>query len=361
MNRIYNFNAGPSTLPLPVLEQAQAEFVDYQGRGMSLLEMSHRSPEYDRVHTRCIELLREMLALPANYQVLLLGGGATMQFGMVPLNLLGQGRSCDFTLTGAWAKKALADARKLGKVRMVYDGSEHDFMRLPDPGALDLDPKAAYLHLTSNETIGGVQWQSWPDPGPVPMVCDMSSDILSRPLPIERFGLIYAGAQKNLGPAGLALVIIRDDVLAACVDDLPAYLRYPVHAQKGSLYNTPPVYAIYLTQLVLEWLHQQGGVAAADQLAQQRSGLLYDAIDQSTGFYSCPVSADCRSRMNIVFRLPSEELEQSFISEAQAQGMGGLKGHRSVGGCRASIYNAMPLAGATALADFMRHFAASHG
>jgi len=345
MNRIFNFNAGPSTLPLAVLEKAQQEFVDYQGKGMSILEMSHRGPEYSHVHQQAVSLVKELLELPDNYSVLFLGGGATMQFSMVPLNLLSQEKSCDFTLTGTWAKKALADAKKVGSVKLVYDGSADNFSSLPDPSDLKLDPQAAYLHLTSNETIGGLQWQSWPDAGQVPLVCDMSSDIMSRHLPPGKFGLIYAGAQKNLGPAGVGLVIIRDDVLDRCFTDLTAYLSF----------------AIYLTKLVLENLKQSGGVKAAAKLCQQRSELLYGTVEQSAGFYRCPVPTLCRSKMNVVFRLPSQDLEKTFIAQAAEQGLGGLKGHRSVGGCRASIYNAMPIEGVEALVDFMQVFASRHG
>ena len=357
MNRIYNFNAGPSTLPLPVLEKAQQELVDFRGRGMSILEMSHRSPEYSEVHSQTVALIRELLGLPEKFKVLFLGGGATMQFSMVPLNLLGDGKSCDLTLTGSWAKKAYADAKKLGKVNLVFDGTDDNFTNLPDPAKLTPSGPAAYLHLTSNETIGGIQWPDFPDYGEIPIVCDMSSDLLSRRLPLEKFGIIYAGAQKNLGPAGVALVIIREDVLDRCSRELPAYLSYRIHAEKDSLYNTPPVFAIYLTGLTLQWLKDSGGLSAAEDMAERRSGLLYSEIRESQGFYRSPVSESCRSKMNVVFRLPTEELEKQFIEEAKQQGMGGLKGHRSVGGCRASLYNAMPVKGAETLADFMRQFA----
>jgi phosphoserine aminotransferase len=361
MSRIFNFNAGPSTLPLDVLETAKDELLDYHGCGMSILEVSHRSQEYSQVHERAVDLVRELLGLPSGYTVLFLGGGATLQFAMVPMNLLGAGQSCDFTVSGAWSKKALADAQKVGKVNVVFDGKAGGFIDLPDPGSLKLDPQAAYLHLTSNETIGGVQWQDWPDAGKVPLICDMSSDIMSRPVPVERFGLIYAGAQKNIGPAGVSLVIIRDDLLKRCPDNLAAYLNYRTHADKGGLYNTPPVFAIHMVKLVLERLAEHGGLDAARELAEKRAGLLYDAIEGSGGFYRCPVDARFRSRMNVVFRLPEEQLEKDFIVRAAEQGMGGLKGHRSVGGCRASIYNAMPVEGVQKLVDFMREFASKNG
>ena len=276
---------------------------------------------------------------------------------MVPLNLLHGGQSCDFVLSGAWAKKACADAKKVGKVNVVFDGEADNYASLPEPGELRLDPRAAYLHMTSNETIGGIQWHDWPETGGVPIVCDMSSDILSRRLPCDKFGIIYAGAQKNLGPSGVTVVVIRDDILDRCAEDLTAYLSYRTHAKKDSLFNTPPVFAVYLMKLVFEWVEENGGIEAAERWADERSTLLYDAIAKSGGFYKSPVPEKNRSKMNVVFRLGSEELEKRFIQEAAGQGMSGLKGHRSVGGCRASMYNAMPLEGARALSDFMQDFA----
>jgi phosphoserine aminotransferase len=361
MNRLFNFNAGPSTLPIEVLQTVRDEWLEYRGKGMSIIEMSHRSPEYDEVHNGAIGLIREMLHLPDDYSVLFLGGGATLQFSMIPLNLLGPDKSCDFTVTGTWAKKALADARKVGKVNVVFDGAEHKYTTLPGADELALDSHAAYLHLTSNETIGGVQWHQWPETGNVPIVCDMSSDILSRPLPVEKFGLIYAGAQKNLGPAGLGVTIIRKDLLERCAENLPAYLSYRTHAEKNSLYNTPPVFAVYMTRLVLEKLEAAGGVEVARERSEKKAALLYDAIEGSGDYYRCPVPAPFRSNMNVVFRLPDEELEKTFLQKALDEGLGGLKGHRSVGGCRASIYNAMPVEGVEALAGFMQHFATKHG
>ena len=357
MNRIYNFNPGPATLPLPVLERASRELVDYRQKGMSIVEMSHRSPEYSQVHQQAQELFRKLQGVPDNFKLLFLGGGATLQFSMVPHNLLHSGKSCDFVLSGSWAKKACADAKKVGKVNVVFDGEADNYASLPDPGALRLDPGAAYLHLTSNETIGGIQWHDWPETGGVPIVCDMSSDILSRRLPCDKFGIIYAGAQKNLGPSGVTVVVIRDDILDRCAEDLTAYLSYRTHAKKDSLFNTPPVFAVYLMKLVFEWVEENGGIEAAERWADERSTLLYDAIAKSGGFYKSPVPEKNRSKMNVVFRLGSEELEKRFIQEAAGQGMSGLKGHRSVGGCRASMYNAMPLEGARALSDFMQDFA----
>jgi phosphoserine aminotransferase len=361
MNRIFNFSAGPCTLPVPALEEAHAEFLDYQGKGMSLIEMSHRSKEYDAVHMEAMDLVRRLYGLPENYKVLFLGGGATLQFAMVPLNLMGPGQSCDFTLTGSWSKKALADARKVGGVNLIFDGSDSNFMSLPQASALPVNPDAAYVHLTSNETIGGVQWPDFPDTGDVPLVCDMSSDFVSRRIPVEKFGLIYAGAQKNAGPAGCSIVIIREDLLERSSDQLPAYLSYATHAPKDSMYNTPPVFPIYMLMKTLSWLEKQGGLDAATEMANQRAQLIYGAMAANSGFYRCPVDAGCRSNMNIVWRLPSEDLEKRFVAEALENGMSGLKGHRSVGGCRASVYNAMPIAGAQALADFMAEFARKNG
>jgi len=361
MSRKYNFNPGPSTLPLPVLEKVRDELLDYQGTGMSIVESSHRGPEYKQIHERAVDLIGELLELPAGYRVLFLGGGATMQFSMVPLNFLWGERFCSFTVTGAWAKKALGYAHKAGRVELAFDGAADGYTSLPDAAGLEVDSGSAYLHLTSNETIGGLQWQSWPGCGEVPMVCDMSSDILSRPVPAERFGLIYAGAQKNLGPAGVTLVIISPEMLERCNPDLTAYLSYTQQAAKNAPINTPPVFAVYMLELVLEHLKEQGGVQVAEKRSRERADLLYSAIDESGGFYRSPVARDSRSKMNVVFRLPTEELEQKFIAGAAERNMVGLKGHRSVGGLRASIYNAMPVEGASLLADFMRDFAAANG
>lgn len=354
MTRKINFYAGPAALPLPVLERLQRELVDYGGHGLSLLETSHRSADYEEVHNGAIELIRKHLRVPKNYHILFLGGGATLQFAMVPLNFLGSG-SCDFTLTGSWATKAYKDAKKIGKVNVVFDGSEGKFTSLPETVATSAG--AAYLHLTSNETIGGLQWQAFPESGKVPMVADMSSDILSRPIPVEQFALIYAGAQKNLGPAGATVVIIRDDMIERCPEELPAYLNYRTHSETNSLYNTPPVFGIYVIKLVLEWMEEQGGLEKISAANTKKAALLYETIEGSDDFYRCPVDPRYRSKMNVVFRLHTEELEKAFLSEATERGMIGLKGHRSVGGCRASIYNATSLEGVSRLSEFMRDFA----
>lgn len=356
MERVYNFYAGPATLPRTVLEQLQRDLVDYQDTGLSLVETSHRSAEYDAVHQRAVSLIRDLLDVPPGYSVLLLGGGATMQFGMVPMNLAsGDGAIIDMTLSGSWAAKAAADARRLARVNTVFDGQESGFTTLPDPETISSSPGAAYLHITSNETIGGVQWKRFPKVE-APLVADMSSDILSRPLSVADFGLIYAGAQKNLGPAGVTVVIVRDDLLDRTPDAVPAYLAYRTHADKNSLYNTPPVFPIWALSLVLEWIGEQGGLAAIAERNRRKAALLYDAIDGSDGYYRCPVDPAVRSDMNVVFRLPDEAAEKRFVAGAAERGMVGLKGHRSVGGIRASIYNAMPVAGVEELVSYMRAF-----
>ncbi len=359
MSRKLNFNPGPAAMPLSVLETIKENIVDFHGIGMSLLETSHRSKDYESVQDRAVALLKELLAIPDGYKIVLLGGGATLQFAMVPLNYLREGASCDIALSGSWAQRAYEDAKKIGKVNLVFDGSASKFTTLPD--SLSPTKGAAYLHLTSNETIGGVQWQAFPDTGSVPLVADMSSDLLSRPVPVEKFGLIYAGAQKNLGPAGVTVVVIRDDLVARSPDSLPVYLSYKTHVEHKSLYNTPPEFAVWAMMLVLEWVKEQGGAAALKEVNEKKAAALYGAIDESGGFYRCPVDRRYRSRMNVVWRLPSEELEGRFLGEATASGMVGLKGHRSVGGIRASIYNATSLSDAKALADFMRSFAAKNG
>ncbi len=359
--RKYNFYAGPSTLPVEVLEELRGELVDYNGEGLSMIETSHRSPMYDAVHTETVALFRELLHIPENYKVLFVGGGATLQFGMVPLNLLAEGKTADYTLSGAWAKKAFGDAKKVGSARLMWDGSDTKFTTLPDPATIKPQADSAYVHVTSNETIGGIQWKGFPKTGSVPLVADMSSDILSRPVNIADFGIIYAGAQKNIGPSGVTVVVIREDLAEGVREKLPAYLRYKTHADKDSLYNTPPVFSIYAVNKVLKWLKGKGGVEGIEKLNAEKSAALYRAIDESGGFYSCPVERAVRSDMNVVFRLPTEELEKEFIAEAKSVDMLGLKGHRDVGGCRASIYNAMSLAGVEALTAFMGEFARTKG
>ncbi len=359
--RIFNFAAGPCTLPLPALEKAAGEFVDYAGAGMSLIEMSHRGKHYEAVHNQALELLREVLFVPGGFEILLLQGGATLQFGMVPLNLRADGRTFEYVNSGAWAKKAIADGKKVGPTRVVWTDEANKFKRMPKAAELTPGADAAYLHVTSNETIGGIEMTELPDTGTVPLIADMSSDILSRPIPYERLGLIYAGAQKNLGPAGNAVILIRKDVLEKCREDLPAYLGYKSHVPDKSMYNTPAVFAIYMMKLNLEWVKSVGGLAEMDKRAAKRSATVYDAIDGSGGWYCSPVDKGSRSRMNVVFRLPSEALEEQFIAEAGKAEMSGLKGHRSVGGIRASMYNAMPVEGAERLAQFMADFKKRNG
>lgn len=359
MSRKWNFSAGPATLPEAVLDILQNEIKEYRGSGMSLIEASHRGKEYDQVHSEAVARVKELLGLSDDFQVLFLGGGATLQFAMVPMNLLIGDGLADYAVSGAWAKKAFADAGKLGDVKAVFDGAGEGYASLPEK--ISCRPGSSYLHITSNETIGGLEWKDFPDTGDVPLVADMSSDIMSRRLPVERFGLIYAGAQKNLGPAGTTLVILRKDLLGRCKESLPAYLNYSIHAEKNSLYNTPPVFSIWAVKLVLDWVKEQGGLPAMEDLNRRKAGEIYGVIDKSGGFYRSPVDERYRSLMNIVFRLPTEELEAAFIKEAAGQGLAGLKGHRSVGGCRASVYNAMPLAGAEALAGFMKDFARKNG
>jgi phosphoserine aminotransferase len=361
MGRKRNFYAGPSTLPVPVLEKIRDQIVDTQGQGLSMIETSHRGGMYEAVHNEAIELLRGLLGVPQDRKILFLGGGATLQFAMVPMNLLAKGGSCDYLLSGAWAQKAVSDARLFGTVRLAFDGGTAKFTGLPRASSVRVPADSAYLHLTSNETIGGVQWKEFPEVGAVPLVADMSSDIMSRRIPAGRFGLIYAGAQKNLGPAGLTVVIIAERLLERSPKDLPAYLSYRIHAEENSLYNTPPVFSVWVLGLMLKWAQEQGGLAAIEKRNEEKAALIYRAIDSSGGFYRSPVEAAARSTMNVVFRLPSEELEKKFVGESEKAGMLGLKGHRSVGGCRASLYNGMPLEGAQELASFMREFAGRNG
>jgi phosphoserine aminotransferase len=357
MSKKINFYAGPSILPQEVLEGIHEQILDFNGLGLSLIETSHRSKEYDEVHFGAIKLLRELLNVPENYKILILQGGATMQFGMIPMNLLPANHpvGADFVNSGAWAKKAISDAKKIGKVNILYDGKDNNYMELP--ATVKATPGAAYIHITTNETIGGLQFKNnWPETGDVPLVADMSSDIMSRPLDISKFALIYAGAQKNLAPAGATIVIIRDDLLEKCPDTLPVYLNYKTHAEGDSLYNTPPVFTIWAMKLYLEHVKALGGTAYMEKMANQRADAIYDAMEKSNGFYKCPVQKEYRSNMNVVFTLPTPELDEKFVSEAKKLGMVGLKGHRSVGGCRASIYNAMPMSGVEKLVDFMSEF-----
>jgi phosphoserine aminotransferase len=354
-HRVHNFSAGPSTLPLPVLEEVRDELVDYRGSGMSLLEMSHRGAHYDAVHTEAMQLARDVFSLPDDFDVLFVQGGATLQFAMAPANLLADEAAAAVARTGAWSRKALADAEAYGTTYIAWDGEPESYSRMPNADEFDIRSGTRYLHVCSNETIEGIRFTEFPDVG-VPLVADMSSDIATRELPWERFDIVYGGAQKNLGPAGMALVFLRRSALDGMRDDQGAYLRYATHAQKNSLYNTPPVFSIWVTGKVLRWIVDAGGLKAMTAAAERRAGAVYEAIDGSGGWYESPVDRASRSLTNVVFRLPNGDLEARFLAEAAEHDFVGLKGHRSVGGCRASLYNAMPQAGADALAEFMRDF-----
>jgi len=325
------------------------------------MEMSHRGAVYEGVHREAEQLLRELLGIPDNYRVLLLQGGASTQFAMVPMNLLRPGKVAAYVATGSWAAKAIQEAKLFGEVQIAGSTEADKFMRMPAPSELNVPADAAYLHITSNETIEGTQWAEYPQTGSIPLVADMSSDILSRPLNVSQFGLIYAGAQKNLGPSGVTIVIIREDLIETPAMPVPTMLRYSTHAKNDSLYNTPPTFAIYMTNLVLNWVKAQGGPAAVEKVNREKAALLYREIDGSGGFYRGCAQEGSRSIMNVTFRLPSEELEKLFVKESEAEGFVGLKGHRSVGGMRASIYNAVPLSSVQALTAFMAEFRRRHG
>lgn len=361
MSRIYNFAAGPSILPVPALEEASAKLVDFEGTGMSLIEMSHRGKIYDAIHNETIALLRRILLLPEDFDVLFLQGGATMQFGMVPMAFLKEGAAADFVLTGSWAERAIEDARLIGKTNIIWDGKDNNYTRMPSLNELKFNRDAAYIHICSNETIGGIQWREFPDTGDVPLIADMSSDILSRPLPWDRLDMVFAGAQKNLAPSGMALVVIRKDFARKARTDLPAYFRYDLHISKNSLYNTPPTFVVWMTNLTLKWIQSIGGLDEIERRRDRKAGLLYAMIDGSGGYYRNPVDSASRSKMNVVWRLPSEELEKMFLDECEKEGLSGLKGHRDVGGIRASLYNAMPVEGVEALVDIMKRFMEAHG
>ena len=353
--RVFNFGAGPCTLPLSALEEAQREFTDYMGSGMSVVELSHRGKEYDQTHVEAMALAKEVFCVPADFEVLFIQGGATLQFSMIPMNLLSDGKKAAYVNCGAWSGKALKDAAYYGDVYAAWDGKDEKYFRMPKNDEISLEPNTRYLHITTNETIGGIRTIEWPEVN-VPLVADMSSDFMTRPIPWEKFDIVYGGAQKNLGPAGMAVVFIRKSILEKTNKDLGAYLRYDIHAKKDSLYNTPPVFAIYMMGKVLKWMKKLGGLEEMEKRAAQKAAVLYDVMDESDGYYRCPVVKEYRSVMNIVFRLPTEDHEAKFIAEAKAAGLIGLKGHRDVGGCRASCYNAMSMAGVQALKAFMQKF-----
>jgi phosphoserine aminotransferase len=357
--RIHNFSAGPAVLPVEVLEQVQRDLLSLPGVGMSVLEISHRSAAFEEILEGCEADVRKLAGVPDGYHVLFLQGGASLQFSMVPMNLLPQGGSADYVVTGVWAQKAVKEAKRVGSVKIAGSTEADNFNRVPKQQELKLDPGAAYVHYTTNNTIYGTQCFYTPETGSVPLVADASSDIFSRPIDVAKYGLIYAGAQKNLAPAGVTLVIIRDNLLKRTPATLPTMLQYGVHVENKSLYNTPPVFAIYVMRLVLRWLIAQGGLDTVERANARKADKLYAEIDR-TGFYRGHAQKDSRSRMNVTFRLPSEELDKKFGKEATAAGLDGLKGHRSVGGLRASIYNAFPEAGVDALVQFMQEFERRH-
>lgn len=360
MTRVYNFSAGPAMLPTEVIERAQAEMLDWRGSGMSVMEMSHRGKEFMEIATTAEADLRELMSIPDNYKVLFLQGGATTQFAMVPLNLIHRTGKADIAYTGSWSKKAVAEAKRFGEVNICASSEADGFNSVPDFSDWQLSGDASYVHITPNETIGGVEFDGLPDTGDVPLVADMSSTILSRPLDVSRFGIIYAGAQKNIGPAGLTLVIIRDDLIGEAADNCPSMLNYAVHADAGSMSNTPPTYAWYLAGLVFQWLKDKGGLSGMAEINERKASKLYRAIDNND-FYSNPVAINNRSWMNVPFILKNADLDATFLAEAKQQDLVTLKGHRSVGGMRASIYNAMPEEGVDTLIDFMNDFAARNG
>jgi len=362
MARVHNFNAGPAALPLAALERARDELLDFEGTGMSILEHSHRGKAFERVHGETMSLLRELCAIPDDYRVLLMQGGASHQFALVPMNLLAPGKSADYVLTGGWSEKAYDEARRVGEARVAATTAvDKRYARIPRQDELTLDPSAAYVHMTTNNTLFGTQWAEPPETGDVPLVADMSSDFLWRPIDVRKYGLIYAGAQKNIGPSGIAIVVVREDLVAAGRKDIPKVFQYRTFAESDSLYNTPPTFSIYLVRNVLSVTKERGGLVEAERRNRQKAGLLYDTLDALSGFYTAPVERASRSTMNVVFRLPTPELDKTFVAEAAKQGMVGLAGHRSTGGIRVSLYNAIELASVEALVSFMKDFAVKAG
>ena len=360
MTRVFNFSAGPAALPPSVLQQAAAEMLDWHGSGMSVMEMSHRGKEFMSIAAEAEALLRELLAVPAGYKVLFMQGGAIAENAIVPMNMLRGKASADYIDTGEWSKKSLKEAKKYGQVNVAASAADTGYTTIPPRDTWRLDPDAAYVHICSNETIGGVEYHFTPDTGAVPLVADMSSSILSRPVDVSKYGLIYGGAQKNIGPAGLTIVIVREDLLGGALPITPTAFDYKVVADNDSMYNTPPTYAIYIAGLVFKWIQAQGGLAGMEAHNRRKAALLYDCLDRST-FYRAPVAKDCRSLMNVPFKLADESLDAAFLKGAEAAGMVQLKGHRVVGGMRASIYNAMPIEGVQALVDYMQDFERRHG
>ncbi|WP_075981527.1 3-phosphoserine/phosphohydroxythreonine transaminase [Bacillus massilinigeriensis] len=359
MERALNFNAGPAALPKEVLLEAQKNMLNFNGTGMGVMELSHRSKPYEEVHHSAKALLKQLLNISDDYDVLFLQGGASLQFSMIPMNLLTEDKIGCYVLSGSWSEKALKEAQKIGRTEIIASSKEQGFKDIPELNTENIDPNAAYVHITSNNTIFGTQWQSFPEVN-VPLVADMSSDILSRPFDVNHFGLIYAGAQKNLGPSGVTVVIIKKDLLSRSSDQLPTMLNYQIQAKNDSLYNTPPTLAIYLLKLVLEWAAAQGGVEKIAKVNEEKAKILYDAIDESEGFYIGYAGKNSRSKMNVTFNLQTDELNKAFLAQAKEAGFVGVNGHRSVGGCRASIYNAVPIENVEKLAKFMKEFKAKY-
>ena len=360
MTRVFNFSAGPAVLPEAVLRRAASEMLDWQGSGMSVMEMSHRGPEFMGIHAQTEDLLRELLDIPSNYKVLFMQGGAIGENAIVPMNLIGRAGRADYVDTGDWSRRSLTEARKYGTVQIAASGEASGFTAVPKQSTWKLDPGAAYVHICSNETIGGVEYHWVPDTGAVPLVADMSSNILSRPIDVRRYGLIYAGAQKNMGPSGLTVVIVRDDLLGHALPITPTAFNYKVQAENDSMYNTPPTYAIYIAGLVCQHIKANGGLAAVEEHNRAKAKLLYDFLDGSS-FFRNEIAREDRSLMNVPFKLRDESLNEAFLQGAQSRGMVQLKGHRSVGGMRASIYNAMPVAGVQALVAYLQDFERQHG
>jgi phosphoserine aminotransferase len=355
-HRAHNFNAGPSALPLAVLEKAQQELLDFRGSGMSVMELSHRSATYEEVHNQAIASLRELMSISDDYEVLFVQGGGSLQFSMIPMNFLTPGKRAAYIMSGVWSEKAFAEGKLFGEVYQAASTKENNYKSIPRLDAINYEASDAFVHLTSNNTIYGTQWKAFPNTGDVPLIADMSSDILSKPFDVNNFGLIYAGAQKNLGPSGVTVVIIRKDLLEKANTNIPSMLQYGIYAKNNSLYNTPPTFGIYLLGEVLNWVKETGGLDALTKRNEEKAQLIYDAIDQSNGFYYGHADLDSRSLMNITFRVKDEELEKKFLSEAKKEGFVGLNGHRSVGGCRASTYNAVPYEACKALSQFMVQF-----
>ena len=354
VERAYNFYAGPATLPLSVLEKAQEELLDYRGTGISILEISHRAKEFDDIMNEATALVHEVFLVPENYKILWLQGGASTQFYMVPANIMLPGKGADFVNTGTWSNKAIKEAKLYGQVNVVASSEDRKFCYIPK--GFKFNPDVSYVHIASNNTIYGTQWQKYPDTGDIPLVCDMSSDMMSRKVDIKKFGIIFAGAQKNIGPAGLTLVIVREDLIERAPTNIPTMVQYRTHAAKDSLYNTPPCFSIYICKMVLEWLKENGGMTWIEKRNKSKAKMIYDVIDGSDGFYKGHADSDSRSNMNVTFRLPTEELEGVCVKEGLARRLVGLKGHRSVGGMRASIYNAMPPEGVKVLCEFLKEF-----